>query len=126
VPLKDALSLLSRKPGIFTVFLVSDGLTPSTFLPLTLYNTSTSQLCNFSPEDGDSMFLWNIGIYLQNYMAPIPKLTSTSSALLWEPQIFHSLAHMPSPYWLTFHCSFLRKHLVNTECKMYIIKIYFP
>jgi hypothetical protein len=44
---------------------------------LTPYNTSTSQLCHFNYEDGDSMFLWNIGIDLWNYVAPKPKTTWT-------------------------------------------------
>jgi len=45
-----------------TFSLFPDWPTPSAFLPLTLYNPSTSQLYHFSPEDGDSMFLQNIGI----------------------------------------------------------------
>lgn len=27
----------------------------------------------FNPEDGESMFRWNVNIYLQNYMVPKPK-----------------------------------------------------
>jgi hypothetical protein len=46
---------------------------PLAFLPPTLYNPNTSQLCHFSPEDGNSMFLWNIGIDLWIHMAKVPK-----------------------------------------------------
>jgi hypothetical protein len=34
---------------------------------------------NFSPEDGDSMFLRNAGIYRRVYTAPNPRRTSSSS-----------------------------------------------
>jgi hypothetical protein len=40
----------------------------------------------FSPKDGDSMFLWNGGIYLQVYTAPKPR-TSSSSSPPWKSQI---------------------------------------
>jgi hypothetical protein len=40
----------------------------------------------FSPEDGDSMFLRNGGIYLTVYTAPQPRII-TSSSPPWEPQI---------------------------------------
>jgi hypothetical protein len=33
----------------------------------------------FSPEDGDSMFLGNVGIYLRVYTAPKPRTTKTTS-----------------------------------------------
>jgi hypothetical protein len=42
------------------------------FLSVTLYKPSTSQLCHFSPEDGDSTSVQNVGISLQN-VAPNPK-----------------------------------------------------
>jgi hypothetical protein len=42
-------------------FLVSDWFTPSAFLYLILYNLSTFQLDHFSPENGDCMFLRNVG-----------------------------------------------------------------
>jgi len=45
----------------------------------TLYKPSTSQSCHLSPEDGDSMYLQNIGIDLQNNMVPKPKSTPTHS-----------------------------------------------
>jgi hypothetical protein len=32
----------------------------------------------FSPEDGDSMFLQNVGLYLQVYMVSQPRSTSSS------------------------------------------------
>jgi hypothetical protein len=32
----------------------------------------------FSPEDGDSMFLQNVGIYQQVYMTPKPRTSSFS------------------------------------------------
>jgi len=51
---------------------------PSAFLPQTLYKPSTFQLCHFRPEDGDSMFLRNVGIDLRNHTAPKPKTTPTS------------------------------------------------
>jgi hypothetical protein len=38
------------------LFLVLDRPFPSAFLPLTLYRPYTSQICHFSPKDGDSMF----------------------------------------------------------------------
>jgi hypothetical protein len=60
-------------PNFFPCFLsVIDPLPQPPFL-LTPYNSSTSQLCHFSPEDGDSMFFQNVCIDLQNYTAPKPK-----------------------------------------------------
>jgi hypothetical protein len=45
---------------------------------------------NFTlPEDGDSMFLQNTGIYLQVHMALQPWRTSPTSSP-WEPCILHS------------------------------------
>jgi hypothetical protein len=46
---------------------------PSAVFPLTLPNPCTSQLYHFSPEDGDSIFLRNVCICLQNYTAQKPK-----------------------------------------------------
>jgi hypothetical protein len=43
----------------------------------TIYKPSASHLCHFSPEYGDSMFLWNTGIDLWNYMSPKLKKTLT-------------------------------------------------
>lgn len=42
-------------------------------LPATLYNPSDSQHCYFSPEDGDSTSLLNVGIYRPVHTAPEPK-----------------------------------------------------
>jgi hypothetical protein len=52
------------------------GSLPSPFAPQILYKPSTSLPCHFSPEDGDSVFLQNIGISL-HHMVPKPKTTST-------------------------------------------------
>jgi hypothetical protein len=41
---------------------------------------------HFSPEDGGSMFLQNVGIYLRVYTASQPRRTSSSSAPL-DPQV---------------------------------------
>jgi hypothetical protein len=38
-------------------------------------------------ESGDSMFLQNVGIYLQVYTASQHRRTTLSSPLPWEPQI---------------------------------------
>jgi hypothetical protein len=46
---------------------------PLAFLPQALYNPSTFHLCHFRPEDGDSMFLRNVGIDLRNHTAPHPR-----------------------------------------------------
>jgi hypothetical protein len=40
------------------------------------YKPSISQLCHFSPEDRDNMFIRNFGISLRNHMAPKPKTPS--------------------------------------------------
>jgi hypothetical protein len=39
----------------------------------------------FRAEDGDSMFLRNVGFYRQVYTAPKPRITSSSPP--WKPQI---------------------------------------
>jgi hypothetical protein len=51
-----------------------------------------------SPEDGDSMFLRNAGIYRRVYMAPKPK-KSSSSAPTWkfQSQIWDNLYESLSP-----------------------------
>jgi hypothetical protein len=43
------------------------------------------------PEDGDSMFLWNIGTYLQVYMASQPIRTTSTFSPLWEPELCEGL-----------------------------------
>jgi hypothetical protein len=43
-------------------------------------------LC-FRPEDGDSMFLWNVGVYLQGYMVLLSRRPTLTSSLPWEHQI---------------------------------------
>jgi hypothetical protein len=43
----------------------------------------------FSPEDGERMFLRNVGIYLWVYTAPGPR--TSSSSLPWKPQVSHSV-----------------------------------
>jgi hypothetical protein len=45
---------------------------------------------HFRAENGDSMFLWNIGIYQRVCMVPKPRRIVSSSSLLWKPQISHS------------------------------------
>jgi hypothetical protein len=57
-------------------------------------NPSTSQPRNFSSEDGESMFLQNVGIYLRVSTATKPRASSSSSPP-WEPQI----AHVSSLLW---------------------------
>jgi hypothetical protein len=45
-------------------------------------------VCTFSPEDGDSLFLRNAGIYRRVYTAPKPRRTVlSSSSLLLKHQI---------------------------------------
>jgi hypothetical protein len=46
---------------------------------------SASQLCHFSPKDGDSMYLRNTGICLRKYTAPKSN-TLPSSPPLWKPK----------------------------------------
>jgi hypothetical protein len=46
---------------------------------ITMYNPSISQHCHFRPEDGGSMYLQNISMYLEVCMAPKP---ASSSSLL--------------------------------------------
>jgi hypothetical protein len=66
-------------------------------------------LCYYpiSLEDGDSMFLWNIGIYLRVYTGSKPGTTSLSSSQPWEPQISHnlmlSLSHPHSSNTISLH-----------------------
>jgi hypothetical protein len=59
--------------------------------PVTPYYPSPSQLCHISPEDGDIMFLQNVGTDLQNYTAPKPKITL---ALCVKTFIVHCEWHM--------------------------------
>jgi hypothetical protein len=61
------------------------------FIPQILRTSSPSQPCHFSPEDGDSMFLWNVVIDVQNQTMPNPKTTPVLYWHLWEP-------HIPSNY----------------------------
>jgi hypothetical protein len=72
----------------------SPWLLPSTFPPIhhscssshsLLYNLYNLE-CN-SPEDGDSMFLWNVGTYLQVHVALQPRRPTTIFSPPWEPQI---------------------------------------
>jgi hypothetical protein len=53
------------------------GSLPSPFATQILYKPYTSLPCHFSPEDGDSVFLQNVGMSLQHHMVPKPKTTST-------------------------------------------------
>jgi hypothetical protein len=46
---------------------------PSAFLPQTLYKHSSFQLCQLSHEDGDSMFLRDVCIYLRNHKMKNPR-----------------------------------------------------
>jgi hypothetical protein len=52
-----------------------------------------SSVSIFSPEDGGSIFLRNVGIYRRVYMAPKPRRTSSSS-LPWKPQVSHWITHL--------------------------------
>jgi hypothetical protein len=70
------------------IFSPIDSLTSASVL-LILCSPSTSQPCQFSPEDADSMFLRNVGTNLQNHTAPKPKttpsvLTSAVIRLNWR------------------------------------------
>jgi hypothetical protein len=52
-------------PGTISTSLCPDWPLPSDFpscYTTTLHNPSDSQQPHFSPEDGDSMFLWNVGL----------------------------------------------------------------
>jgi hypothetical protein len=46
-------------------------------LPFLYIDPSTSLYRQFSPEDGDSIFLRNVGIYRRVYTAPKPRRTSS-------------------------------------------------
>jgi hypothetical protein len=50
---------------------------PSAFLYLTLHSPSTSQLCHFSPEDGDSTILRNVGNDPQNTWRKIQNIINS-------------------------------------------------
>jgi hypothetical protein len=47
--------------------------------------TILTQLSQFSPEDGGSMILWNVGIYLQVHLALQPRRPTLTTSPLWEP-----------------------------------------
>jgi hypothetical protein len=64
---------------------------PSAFLPV---NPPLSQPCHFSPEDGDSMFLWNTSINLQNHRR--------------QTKHHHTNRHAPPPHTQT--CLHARTH----------------
>lgn len=53
-------------------------------LPATLYNPSESQHCYFSPEDRDSMLLWNNGFHQPVRTMPKPR---SSPPPPWKPRI---------------------------------------
>jgi hypothetical protein len=72
ISLHSILTLVYKKHTAW----VSKGLP----LPLTLYNPSTSQHRHFSPEDGDSMFLRNVCIYLRVNTASESKGTSSCNS----------------------------------------------
>jgi hypothetical protein len=63
-----------------------------TFLPTTLYSPSDSQHRHFSPEDGDSTLLWNVGFYQPVHTAPKPRTISSILSLPWKPQISYARA----------------------------------
>jgi hypothetical protein len=68
----------------FPILLVPDGTFPSAFLPQILCKLSSSNVGQFRPEDGGSMFLQNLGIDLQNHMAPKLKSAPTSYSVLFS------------------------------------------
>jgi hypothetical protein len=65
------------------------------------------QGCIFSPEDGDIMFLRNVGVYWQVYMAPKPRRSSSSSSsplpwkhhLNWNCLVTKSGGDVSNEYW---------------------------
>jgi hypothetical protein len=71
---------------------------------LIIYNPSTSRFCHFSPEDGDSMSLWNVGSYLQICTTPKPKTipsSSSSSSSLWKHKS-KILYYLSIKYWIVW------------------------
>jgi hypothetical protein len=50
---------------------------------------------HFSPKDRDSMFLRNVGIYLQALTALQPRTTTTCSK-----RTFHATENFPYPFWI--------------------------
>jgi hypothetical protein len=47
----------------------------------------------FSPGDGGSVFLWNVGIYLQVRTALLRRGPTSTSSPPWEPQVSYSFAY---------------------------------
>jgi hypothetical protein len=77
-----------RVPDGGSMILLNTGTQPvSTRCNSTEYHNLKDNI-SFSIEDGDSMFLRNVGIYLRFYTAPKPRRTSPSSSYSREkPQI---------------------------------------
>lgn len=71
-------------------------------------NPSASHHCHFSSEDGDTMFLQNVGIYPRVRMVPKPRRTSSTS-LPWKPEILHICETL-----LLFH-TWLKKYMYMME-----------
>jgi hypothetical protein len=73
----------------------------------------------FSTEDGGSKFLQNTGIYLQAHMLLLSRRPTSTSTLLWEPQISY-LEIQSKKYWLFFLNQFLKnRSLVGATCMQY-------
>jgi hypothetical protein len=65
-------------------------LPPSIALLSTLYKLSTSQHPHFNPEDGNSMFLQNSGIYLWVHMVSQPRTTTLTRYCHFLPCLHNS------------------------------------
>jgi hypothetical protein len=59
---------------------------------------STSKHCHFSPEDGDSMFLQNVCIWLWIYVTKNPE----TSLLQWKTQTSHCEVTVGSSSWISW------------------------
>jgi hypothetical protein len=60
------------------------GYLPSVFISQILFKPYAFQPCHSSPEDGDSMFLRNVGVYIRNHTARKPKRTPTFCFKIWQ------------------------------------------
>jgi hypothetical protein len=88
----------------------------SAFIPQIVYKSSSSHPCHFSPEDGDSMFLWNVSINPWNHMVPKRKTTPTFYYLPWEPKISYNIS-------INQISSNSENKYLSVQEKLYFIKI---
>jgi hypothetical protein len=116
-PLKGLILSLFSRSGRPLRFLHGDSKTissflisPSLVLLMTLHKLSTSQQPHIRPVHGESMFLQNVCIYLQDHMALQPRRPTTTSSAPREPQIQHitKLYSIYQPAPTAFHLYYLQ------------------